>query len=134
MKDPKNKYRLGTVSKYFTGRLKLVSRHQPHPLFTLLYFFYYGIYVLAQSYFYLNHTWLINTMVIVERLINCVIFTSMYVVVILERDIKASLAAKVKKTLLQTRRQTSMEEMVAIPINIVQMVCPNSTANKDMLT
>ena len=72
-------------------------------------------------------------MVIIERLINCVIVTSMYVVVILERDIKASLAAKVKKILLQTRRPTSMEEKVVIPMIIVQKVCLNSTANKDML-
>ena len=31
IKDLQKKYRLGTVSKYFTGGLKLVSRRQPHP-------------------------------------------------------------------------------------------------------
>ena len=30
-KDPQTKYRLGTVSIYFTGELKPVSRRQPHP-------------------------------------------------------------------------------------------------------
>ena len=31
IKDPQKKYRLGTDSKIFTGGLKPVSRHQPHP-------------------------------------------------------------------------------------------------------
>ena len=31
IKDPQKKYRLGTVSKTFTGALKPLSRRQPHP-------------------------------------------------------------------------------------------------------
>ena len=33
LKDPHKKYRLGTVSNYFTGGLKPVTRRQPHPKF-----------------------------------------------------------------------------------------------------